>query len=42
MKRLAEDWEPLPPYIVTSAETRQGRDELLDYIESINKEITQA
>lgn len=42
MKRLAEDWEPLPPYIVTSAETRQGRDELLDYIESINKEITQS
>ena len=42
LKRLSEDWEPLPPHFITSSETRQGREELLDYIDSINKEITQA
>ena len=41
-QRLAEDWEPLPPYFITSAETRQGRDELLSYIEQINEEIYKA
>ena len=41
LQRLAEDWEPLPPHFITSAETRQGRDELLDYIQSINNDITQ-
>ena len=29
----------LPPYIVTSSENKQGRDELLEYIEKINKEL---
>ncbi len=38
--RLAEDWEPLPPHFVTSAETRLGRDDLLDYIDSINASIS--
>ncbi len=42
LTRLAEDWEPLPPHFITSAETRQGRDDLLSYIEEINKEITQS
>lgn len=42
LTRLAEDWEPLPPHFITSAETRQGRDDLLSYIEKINKEITQS
>mgnify|MGYP002625803372 FL=1 len=40
LKRLSEDWEPLPPYFITSSETRQGREELLNYIETINKELT--
>ena len=39
LARLAEDWEPLPPYFITSAETRQGRDELLNYIEEINNTL---
>ena len=34
---LKEKWEELPPHFVTSAETRQGRDEMLDYIDRINK-----
>ena len=38
-KVLLETWEELPPVFVTSAEKRQGRDEVLDYIDQINKEI---
>ncbi len=39
LKKLEEQWEELPPHFVTSAETRQGRDEILDYIEGINSEV---
>lgn len=42
LNRLSEDWDPLPPHFITSSETRQGRDELLNYIEEINQEITQS
>ena len=38
-KKLLETWEELPPIFLTSAEKREGRDEVLDYIEKINKEI---
>ena len=34
--RLLEDWEELPPIFITSSEKRQGRDEVLDYIEEQN------
>lgn len=37
--RLLEDWEELPPMFVTSAESRMGRDEILDYIEAQNAEV---
>ena len=33
-KRLREDWEELPPLFVTSSETRQGREEILDFMNS--------
>ena len=33
---LREDWEELPPFFTASAVTRPGRDEILNYIESIN------
>ena len=36
-KVLLETWEELPTIFVTSAEKRQGRDEVLDYIDQINK-----
>ncbi len=36
---LLETWEELPPIFVTSAEKGQGREELLDFIEGINKTI---
>ena len=38
-KVLSETWEELPPIFVTSSEKRQGRDEILNYIEQINKSI---
>jgi GTP-binding protein len=37
--RLLEDWEELPQFFITSSETKQGRDEVLDYIEQQNTEI---
>ncbi len=38
-KVLLETWEELPPLFITSAQNKQGRDELLDYIESINRDL---
>jgi GTP-binding protein len=38
-KVLSETWEEMPPMFVTSAEKKQGREEILDYIEQINKEL---
>ena len=38
-KVLLETWEELPPVFITSAEKRQGRDEVLDYIDRINKDL---
>ena len=38
-KRLLEDWEELPPLFITSSETKQGREELLDFIDRQNKEL---
>ena len=35
MKTLLDAWEELPPYFITSSEKKQGRDEILDYIEEI-------
>ena len=37
--RLLEDWEELPPIFITSSETGQGRDDILDYIEAQNDEV---
>lgn len=37
-KELSKNWEELPEIFVTSSEKHQGRDELLDFIESVNKE----
>ena len=39
LKKPHEQWEELPPYFVTSSDNRMGRDELLNYIENINKEL---
>ena len=37
---LAENWEEPPPYYLTSATTRAGRKEILDYIGQLNKSFT--
>lgn len=39
MKKLSEQWEELPVYFETSSENASGRDELLGYIEEINKNL---
>ncbi|MEE1541780.1 MAG: ribosome biogenesis GTP-binding protein YihA/YsxC [Paludibacteraceae bacterium] len=38
-EKLYEQWEELPPIFVTSSENQMGREELLDYIESINESL---
>ncbi|MBP3349588.1 MAG: YihA family ribosome biogenesis GTP-binding protein, partial [Bacteroidaceae bacterium] len=37
--KLLETWEELPPIFSTSSEKHQGREELLDYIDSINRAL---
>lgn len=39
MDKLADTWEELPPYFITSSESRIGRDEVLSYIEQINSTL---
>ncbi|MDE6049271.1 MAG: ribosome biogenesis GTP-binding protein YihA/YsxC [Paramuribaculum sp.] len=36
-EKLLEQWEELPPVFVTSSQSGKGREELLDYIEELNK-----
>lgn len=38
-KRLIEEWEELPPIFITSAESKTGREELLQYINEINSTL---
>lgn len=40
MEKMTDRWEELPPFFITSAENGTGRDDVLDYIESINREIS--
>lgn len=39
MNSLKAHWEELPPYFITSSESKQGKEELLDYIDSILKSL---
>jgi len=36
---LSETWEELPPLFVTSAESQEGRDAVLGYIDQINRSL---
>ncbi len=36
---LREEWEELPPYFITSATSKMGKEELLAYIDNINKNL---
>ena len=42
MNALKDRWEELPPYFITSAEKRTGRDELLNYIDDINRSLDES
>ena len=37
LKELSKQWEELPPYFVTSSESRMGREEMLQYIGEVNE-----
>lgn len=39
LEKLKEQWEELPPYFISSSEKKTGRDEILNYIEEINKSL---
>ena len=39
-KTLSETWEEMPKMFITSSEKKTGRDEVLSYIEEINKELS--
>lgn len=39
LERIKEQWEELPPYFITSSESRLGRTEVLKYIEDINRSL---
>ena len=41
LEKLKEEWEELPPYFITSSEKKIGRDEVLNYIDEINKSLTE-
>ena len=41
LTELKKQWEELPPYFITSSETKAGREEILNYIEEINKTLAQ-
>ena len=38
-KKLLETWEELPPMFLTSSEKKDGRDDVLNYIEQINNSL---
>jgi GTP-binding protein len=38
-QKLLEVWEELPPFFITSSEKRIGREDLLSYIDEINKNV---
>lgn len=40
MDALSEEWEELPPYFITSSQTGAGREEVLGYIDTVNKSLS--
>lgn len=39
LNTLSEEWEELPGHFITSSLNKSGRDEVLDYIDSINRTL---
>jgi len=40
-QKMLEQWEEMPPYFITSSASMQGRDAVLDYIESVMNVINE-
>lgn len=38
-RKLSETWEEIPPYIISSSETREGREEILSYIDECHNQL---
>ena len=38
-EKILETWEELPPILLSSSEKKDGREEILDYIDTINKSL---
>ncbi|WP_037319340.1 ribosome biogenesis GTP-binding protein YihA/YsxC [Salegentibacter sp. Hel_I_6] len=38
-EKMLESWEEMPQYFISSANTKLGQDEILEYIETINEEL---
>ncbi len=38
-QKLLESWEELPPILLSSSEKKEGREEILNYINDINKQL---
>ena len=41
-EKMLETWEEMPQYFITSASNSSGRDEVLNYIETLNSQIMNA
>lgn len=39
LKELLKTWEQLPPHFITSSENKTGREEILQYIDKVLKEV---
>lgn len=39
LDKMIEEWEELPPHFVTSSAHSDGREELLDYIDEVNRSL---
>ncbi len=37
--RMLQDWEEMPTYFITSSVTKSGREDLLNFIESLNEDL---
>ena len=37
--KLLESWEELPPILISSSEKKEGKEEILNYIDEINKSL---
>lgn len=40
-QKLLESWEELPPILFSSSEKKEGREEILDYIDGITKSLSE-